>query len=242
MKLKYIILIFIVLISHAAFSPEISAQQGSGVTITVNPDTLLPGIPFNLTFLINYPDPEEVTIISPPFPRDFIMDRIVKHPQSIGLQIPEIFTLVEYRIITYTSGTFTLGSFEIQTPEGVTETGAFNLTVRSPAPAQRYTTHSLRWDLPLSPITAGDRVTLTLRANNWNSQQPPASFFMPQVPQGVILSALSVSPAERYEGVILKIQFIPLSAGTFSLPGRVLEHDTVRFEIPLLNLNVISKN
>jgi len=243
MKIKFLILIFFILISRAAFAPWISAQQVPSVSVTVNPDVLLPGVPFNLTFLINHSDPDEVIITSPSFPREFILDRMIKHPHSAGLQNTEIYTLAEYRIVTYSSGTFMLNSFQIQTPSGITETGAFNIIIRSPAPVQRYTTQSLRWEIrSLDAIAAGDRITLTLRANNYNSQQPASSFFMPQVPQGVILSSQSVSQAERHEGIIMKLLFIPLSAGSFSLPARVLEYDTIRFEIPALHLNIINRN
>jgi len=236
MKAKYF-LVFFILTAQAAL-----AQQGPAVSVTVTPDLLLPGIPFNLTFLVSHSDPDEVEIIAPSFPRELAIERVLKRPYSAGILDARIYTLVEYRIIAYSSGEFVFNSFEFQTPEGASETGAFSLIIHSPAPVQRHTTHSLRWDAPPSPITTGDRVTLTLRANNWNSQQPPASFFTPQAPHGMILSSQSVSSAERYEGIILKLLFIPLSAGNFILPARNLEHDTIRFEIPALNLNVINRN
>jgi len=103
----------------------------------------------------------------------------------------------------------------------------------------------LYWEGP-SQITAGERIILTLRASDWNAQLPslesaPSAFFMPAVPKGVILSSQHVSSEERANGIIIKLAFIPLTAGNFYLPARTLQHENIQFDIPALNIRVISR-
>ena len=233
------IIIFLILTLPLAAQ---QAQDGSIISVTVNPEVLLPDTPFTLTFLLNYPAPENVSIAPPPFPPQLIMDRMVKYPLSSGIFATQIYTVIEYRLIASASGIINLESFTIMTPEGTVETGAYNLFIRSPAPVQRFITPALYWEAPLTAITAGDRVSLTLRANGWNSAQPPASFFMPDVPQEVILSSQSVSSPERQSGIILKLLLIPLREGNFILPSRTLEYENIRFIIPELNLRITRRN
>ncbi|MCL2213813.1 MAG: hypothetical protein FWC06_01260 [Treponema sp.] len=249
-------LIFFPLIIIQVLTVTLTAQDaetgtGSMVSVTVSPEVLIPGIPLNLTFIIDYPNPEDVTVIAPSFPASVVMDRIVKYPAMIGAPNDvsrgvQLRTVVEYRLIPNTGGHITLGSFSIQTPQSITDTGPFSLIIQNPVMEQRFVTQRLYWEGfqtgSIRQVTAGDRITLILRAQTWNSRQPPASFFMPDVPQGVILAAQSLSAEERAYGIIIKLTFIPLVAGDFSLPARVIDYEDVRFEIPALNIYINNRN
>jgi len=85
-------------------------------------------------------------------------------------------------------------------------------------------------------VETGGQITLTLRTNNWFSQQPLPAFFMPPVPQGMILSALTLSAQERAAGIAAKFKLIPLAAGDIILPARTLLYENTQFNIPLLRL------
>lgn len=100
------------------------------------------------------------------------------------------------------------------------------------------------WELPAGSafrITAGERLTLILRANAWSSQQPLPAFFMPEVPQGLILFPSAVSAEERANGIAVKFTVIPLAAGEIVLPARTLQYENIRFQIPALNININKK-
>jgi len=101
----------------------------------------------------------------------------------------------------------------------------------------------LTWEGVRQPVTTGERLTLTLRANNWNAPlaSVPPSFFMPEVPQGVILAAQPVTAEERASGILIKLTLIPLVTGSFNLPARTLQHGNTRFEIPALHIRVTPK-
>jgi len=235
MKFNFFSLAFFLL-----FIARVFTQDGPLVSVTVSPEVLIPGIPLNLTFVIDYSDPEDVTVIAPPLPSALTMDRIVRYPMMLGTQLR---TVVEYRLIPNTGGLITLGSFSIQTPQGITETHSFSLIIQNPVTEQRSAVHRLFWEgNPTGQAAAGDRITLILRAQSWTSGQPPASFFMPEVPHGVILASQNLSAGERAGGVILKLTLIPLAAGDFNLPARTLEYNDVRFEIPALHIRVNNRN
>jgi len=113
-----------------------------------------------------------------------------------------------------------------------------DLPLQPAAPEKRITTHILTWEASMEMILK-ERQILTLRANSQIDRLPPASFFMPKVPQNVILASAPVTPYERSRGIVLKLTLIPLSAGLFTLPANTLTHDeNTRFQIPALNVLV----
>jgi len=91
-------------------------------------------------------------------------------------------------------------------------------------------------------IRAGERITLVLRAAFWSSPEPPPAFFMPEVPQNVILAPAQVTSEERYNGIVIKLTLIPLKEGDFILPSRTISYENTRFEIPALTIKIVKKN
>jgi hypothetical protein len=63
---------------------------------------------------------------------------------------------------------------------------------------------------------------------------------MPPVPAGVILEPEAPSPAERGEGLLLRLRVIPLNVSVFSLPARTLTRGNAVFEIPALRVPVLA--
>jgi len=219
----------------------VEAQGGPAVSIETSSQTLTVGSQWTLTLLIDCPTPDDVTVSLPSLTPFLSLDRLVKTPRVSGEQIQ---TVIEYRFIPNRNGRFTLGSFTVECPHGSTETTTLLLDISAPVNEQRMQTLGLIWEAPAGVITAGERVTIILRAHSRNSQPPglpPPVFFKPEVPQGVILSTSSVTAEERAGGVVLKLVLIPLTAEDFTLPARVLLHDNTRYEIPSLNIRVVSR-
>jgi len=240
MKKNILALLIIIFI----FSGIGAQEDGPAVSVTINPAR--PAAPpvvdtdnhFTFTLVINHPFLEEVTVTEPIFPLSITLNQLIKHPRSS----PEgVQTVVEYRFTSADSGRVTLNAFIVETPEGITEAGPFHLNIRNPNPVQTIITPRLFWDSPPNQVTAGERITLTLRAADWNSPQPPPAFFMPEVPQGVILSAQRLSAEGREGGIVLQLTLIPLAPGDFSLPARTLEHENTRFNMPAMRIRVIGR-
>ena len=133
-------------------------------------------------------------------------------------------------------------------PSATIITDQENQALAVPAEAeQRFVTPRLFWEgasrtrIP-QQVTAGDRVTLVLRAAGWNAQSPVPAFFLPEVPQNVILAVLPVTTNERFNGIVIKLTLIPLKEGLFILPARLLQYENTRFEIPELNIQVVNRN
>jgi len=209
------------------------------VFTSVNPETPITGRPVTISLIIDYPVPEEVTVIAPPFANSLTLDRIVKTPRVTGTQV---LTVVEYRFIPTRSGRVVLESFTVVCPLGVKETGSFVLNIRTEGDEPIILTPRLVWEGAPRQIAVGDRITLVLRASGWNSRRPPPEFFMPPVPQGVILALLPLSEQERAGGIAVKLTLIPLNSGDFRLTARTLRHESadenVVFSIPALNIQI----
>ncbi|MCL2765830.1 MAG: hypothetical protein FWD40_11225 [Treponema sp.] len=235
-------ILFISLIIFISALPHLSAQENQHIAVVITPDTLITTIPFNITLLIDYPEPEEVTVTAPAISAPLSVDRIVTHPWTTGDRIQ---TIVEYRLISTGAGHITLDSFVVNTPENTMRTGQISLYFRSITGEQRIISPPVSWEGIRSGVmvqmTAGERRIFTIRANGWNAPHPPSAFFMPAVPQGVILSAQPVSAEEREGGVLAKLMLIPLAAGDYSIPARVLFHENFRFDIPSLRIRAASR-
>jgi len=241
MKKHFTILaVFILTFTHFSAAYLTGEETGPVTYVSASPETLFINVPFTLTFIIDHPVTEEVDLIAPQFPGSLTIDRYAKFAR---LSDARIQTVIEYRLIPRTAGYIIFESFAAVTPAGITETGSFYIYVQGNVTQQRFITPLLRWDVYPQQVTAGDRITLTLRAESgWNSSQPPPAFFMPVVPPGVILSAQTVSAAERTGGIVFKLLLIPLSPGDFTLPARILEHENIRFEIPALHIRIMERN
>ncbi|MCL2184831.1 MAG: hypothetical protein FWB86_03110 [Treponema sp.] len=240
-KLFFLFAIFILFFSY------VWGQSDLKVSVRINPEIIITGESFTLTFIVDYPIPEDVSIIMPPFSGALVLDRFLRTPHIVSAgrqtsfgQTSLVQTSLEFRLIPYISGRIVLGPFSVVTPNGTSEIEAVVLNIRSEKGEQIFT-RSLRWEgIPLR-ITAGERVTFVLRMqtdiNNLQSARP-SSFFMPEVPQGVILSQSQITAQERERGVVLKLTLIPLSGGEFFLPERILQHENLRFEIPELRISI----
>jgi len=225
---------------HAQEETEEEEEEDPGpqITTSVSPETPVSGRPFSINLVIDYPVPEEVTIIPPPFGDSFILDRIIKTPRVTETQV---FTVVEYRLIPLRSGRIALQSFTVVCPAGVRESDSFVLNVRGEGEQTLVVAPRLVWEAPRQ-MEVGDRVTLVLRANGWNSSEPPPDFFMPPVPQNVILASLPLSEEERDGGIAVKLNLIPLDAGNFRLGARTIRHENANarmiFSIPALSIQI----
>ena len=230
------------------------------VALNINSQNFTLGESFTLTLLIDYPIPENVGIYPPSYEDFLSLDRLLifpraeepKQPQTTfrvqpPTTPPQIQTIAEYTFITTRVGRFTLEAFTVISPTGTKHTFPVTLEVvpRSTSVTPPTITYNLVWEGARSAsggvmmtAAAGERVTLTLRSANYRLPQPPPAFFMPQVPQGVILTSLPVTDDERANGIILKLRLIPLAEGEIILPARTLNQQNVRFVIPLLRINV----
>jgi hypothetical protein len=231
MKTLFLLLTFFLLI----FTYADAQENGPVVSAIISPDSPVRGGTFTITLIIDHPAADEVNVISHPFTDSVTLDRFLRTPGITD----RYQTFVEYRFIVNNSGSITLGPFTVITPAGVTETGIFTINV--PAAGNERLSPRMTWIDPPAQAAIGQRVTLTLRVNGWNSQQPPPSFFMPQVPRGVILSPAPISPQERTSGIIMRLTLIPLEEGTIVLPARSLQHENTFFEIPALQLRIIPR-
>lgn len=234
-------LLIILLLMPVAMPVIIYAQNnGPLVNIVTSPDKPLAANAWTFTLYIDYPDPDGVSVIAPPFDEALSLERIVKYPRVTGSKVQ---TAVEYRFIPARSGRFTLEEFTVICPDGVTETSPYILDITAQDGEQRTVTLRLNWEAKLlernaaAQITAGEKILLTLRATDADSRLPPPEFFFPEVPPKALLSLSPVAEEERKSGVAAKFTLIPLAAEDFRLEARTLQQENIRFNIPALQIN-----
>ena len=232
--------VFMLIFSTAVFAQETDNEDEDvgekiiRVYVETSPQTPTSGVPWLFTIIVDHGVPEEITVIAPPLPPLLSLDRIIKTPRMTNSGIQ---TSVQYRFIANTSGRYTLDSFTIVTPFGITETDPYVLEIRGPVAEQRTLSPRLVWEGSPGQMTAGERAALSLRVTDWNSRLPPQEFFMPEVPRGAILEILPLTDEERSRSIAIKLNLIPLE-GDFRLPARTLRNENIVFAIPALNIRV----
>jgi len=224
----------------------LSAEDDIAVDVTTHPLIPLVDSPWTLSLIVDYPYPDDVSVIEPPFPLS--IDRIVKYSRRLESKIQTIF---EYRFIPSKSGSFVMGAFTVICPEGITKTDTFNFDIRQVNEKKALPVLRLFWEVnhgqisPLSAagsfqMTAGESALLVLLEKKLDSaptRYPPQEYFMPPAPQGAILALSPLSEEERASGIMLKLTLIPLK-GDFLLNARTLQHENFIFEIPSLFIRI----
>jgi len=234
------IVIFFLLIVYG-ISAQDTNPAGVEVNMTISSQRVNHGDMLTITLIIDYPIPDNIAIYVPSYSDFLSLDRLSVYARNLNTQqaTSHTFTIAEYRFMAVKAGRFTLDSFIVVCPFGTIETRPASIEIIGSV--VQTITPRIAWEGVSGGIITtapGERITLTLRSENWGSPQPPPAFFMPQVPQGVILSSLPVSSIERTGGIILKMILIPLSEGEIIFPARTLTHNNFRFEIPALRIRV----
>jgi hypothetical protein len=191
--------------------------------------------PWTLTFIVDYPAAEEVSIVSPALPDSFSFVRLLKNTRFIN---GKVLTVFEYTYLPAKSGYFALGAFRIVTPNGTTETNAINMLVTGDSTLPEI--YRCVWEIQpeiSGEIEAGERAELILRLPGWTAANPPPSFFMPDVSQDIILSRLPLPQNEREAGILIKLNLIPVDAD-FRMDAKILQYENAVFQIPALHIRV----
>ena len=228
-KFRVTTAILLLMLSRAVYAEDVPQ-----FVIETYPETPETGKPWTFTLLVEHGEPDEVTVIAPPFTGALSFDRLVKNPRTSDAKVQ---TAIEYRFIPNRPGLFMLESFTVITPEGRRGTVPLVLDIRRSGAESRPITPRVNWEGAPRQMAAGERAALVLRVSGWENVRPPQEFFMPEVPPGAILASEPLTAQERESGLAIKLTLIPLE-GDFRLPPRVLYHENAVFEIPALNIRV----
>jgi len=220
------------------------AEENTAVDVITHPLIPLVDNPWTLSLIVDYPFPDDVSVIEPPFPVS--LDSIVRYSRMSESKIQTVF---EYRFIPSKSGSFVMGAFTVICPDGVIKTDTFNFDIRPVNEKKALPVMRLFWEInnrnisPLSAaetfqMTAGESALLVLRVNSQSADKyPPQEYFLPPAPQGAILALSPLSEEERASGIMLKLTLIPLK-GDFHLNAGILKHENFIFEIPPLFIRI----
>jgi len=229
-----ILLIILLLINPIQASAEDNDSEAFEVIMETSQKTPATGIPWTLTLLVNYPSPDDVDITAPLFPGILFQERLIKIPKIKGEQV---WTSFEYKFIPTGRGRVIIEPFTITCPLGIIETEPVILTIIS-TEEEKTITPKIVWENAPARMVQGEKAAIAIRVTNWDKRLPGQEFFMPEVPQGVILELSQLEEKERNNGLAIRLTLVPLIAGNFLLPARTLYHENVIFEIPPLQINI----
>jgi hypothetical protein len=223
-------------------------EKELNVVIQVSEASPLSGSTWTVTFLVDHPDSQEVSVRPPYYPRGFIMERV---RTSVRVYSPGVtedtdneessrWTAVEYLFSVMAAGDFTLGSFQISAGDKQNNTAPIAVQVRSPAQPQRQLSPSFRWERIPSVMTAGIAIELTLILSNWDAAKPlPSNLFRGRIPENSILEELPFIGPGADRLIRYPVRIIPLEKGNFILNPLVIQHEGERLEIPRIAVSVV---
>jgi len=202
-----------------------------------------------LTVLTDHNNPNQVSVLEPPFAEGLFLEQVLQGPRLVNLAswlggaahaAPyERWTATEYRFVLNSPGVFTFEPFTVVTPQGQARTGPFTLVVQDPQIATGGRRYATAWAGIPESLGTGEHAIFTLNLGDGGDQaRPRAGLFMPTVPPGHILESLPVSQAQAAQGTVLRLRLIPLEAGAFVLGQRQFSYGNAVFEIPALHIPV----
>jgi hypothetical protein len=224
------------------------AEKQLNVVIEVSEASPLSGSTWAVTFLVDHPDSQEVSVRPPYYPQGFIMERVrtsvrLYSPgaaEDTDIEESSRWTAVEYLFSVMAAGDFTLGSFQINAGDKQNNTAPIAVQVRSPAQPQRQLNPSFRWERIPSVMTAGIAIELTLLLSDWDTAKPaPGNLFRGRIPENSILEELPFIGPGADRLIRYPVRIIPLEKGNFILNPLVIQHEGERLEIPRLAVSVV---
>jgi hypothetical protein len=238
MKKYLAVLLFPVIVNLTTNAQEpVSFDNNAQIIIqTIYESSPITGKTWILTLIIDYPDPDQVTIAVPPL-GVFTPERSFKSPRLIDDRIQ---TVAEYRLIPNRTGRFTLESFVVICPSGIKKTEPLLLNITAETQEVKPIVLRLVWEGVPAKIETGEHCTISLCSNVQDSKQLPSGFFTPEVPAGLILSSLKLTEQERTGGLYAKFDIIPLE-GSIYFPSRTLQSENIIYEIPALRITVSNR-
>jgi hypothetical protein len=206
------------------------------------------GTPWILTLLIDHSEPDEVTVMAPPFADTIFLEQMLKSPRIMdGIDTPffEKWTATEFNFTLNNHGTVLFDSFTVITPRGEVQTDPFEINITRPQETVEKTNYRFSWQGVPAGLKIGESAVINLSFTGLNRATPAGSIplpeygqFIPTVPPGHILEFIPLSPEERRTGLALRIRIIAVTAVPFTLNRRTMTHVNSTFEIPALRIPV----
>jgi hypothetical protein len=247
MTAKYIACLML-LFFFFGFYLNAQEEEKLNVVIQVTPASPLSGSTWTVTFFVDYPESQEVSVRPPYYPQGFYLERVRTTVRLYGpgatedgdIEESSRWTAVEYLFSVMAAGDFTLGSFQISAGAKQNNTAPIAVQVRATSQPQRQISPSLRWERIPSVMTAGIAIELTLLLSNWDTAKPvPRNLFKGRIPENSILEELPFIGPGADRLIRYPVRIIPLEKGNFIFNTLVFQHEGERLEIPRMAVSVV---
>ncbi|GHT68176.1 hypothetical protein FACS1894110_15130 [Spirochaetia bacterium] len=232
--------------------PFLSAQdfRSPRVLVQSSPESPTAGSSWTITILVDHPLPSEVQVRLPPLPPELSLERMSSAPRLIrkpageaegvaaALGIDERWTAVEYQFSLGGADRVVFEPFEVTLPGGRILTAPIILTVRG-VPVTGFRPQP-GWQNPPAVLRAGEAAELILTLSGWDPRRalPESRLFLPKTPPGAILDQAPITEGDREQGILLRINVIPLGEGFFVLPQTPVAFEEFTLNVPALRIPV----
>ena len=218
------------------------------ITPVVSPENPVAGGNFTITLLIDHPNPAEVTVVPPEFPREILLNRIRNEARNVlentlnNKTDPSgnysRWTAVEYLFTAQSPGILEIGQFSIITPDKKAETEIIQFTIiADEIPTQKYSP-TLHWENLPAILHPGEEKIIILVLSGWDPEEnPPEKIIGGYVPKNAIMDELIHLNQKKNGNIQYNFRIIPLSA---SNKVNLLKLDAFSLNWKGYNLNVPS--
>lgn len=212
-------------LSFFLIPPALGALSGNEEPLTVlvetSADTPIQGNPWTLTVLVDFPEPQGVSVESQNLPKAFVLERLRTAPRLVpdsgGNETT--WTAVEYLLIPQEAGPFTLGPFKVSAGGKEAFTPTVEVTV-SPAPSEtpRGMKAQLRWLSFPKTLQVARPSDVYLAVENLSASERK-SLGKPEyaVPENALMEYVSAKNYSEKGTEVLCFRIIPLNSKPIKL-------------------------
>lgn len=183
---------------------------------------------WTIRILVNYPNPQDVSMVIPDLPPSLVLDRIRTTPRFVGRdgganpEPEEKWTAVEFFFIPGQAGPVSLAPFEARAPGRLGYSPRVSAVIRDDS---REDVLWAAWDLVPDSLTIGQsaEVRLHLITEQAENRQDAAVSYLIEAPVNALVETLDITEAGPGE-FILRFQIIPLAGSAVRIPPALLKY------------------
>jgi len=211
--------------------------------VETNRDGVFENMPIEITILVNYDDPRELTVKAPDLNEDWVIDKAVLSPYispssraAQGRRDADEWSQIDIFIVPLRAGSLTLGSFSISSPYDTVKTLPLVWDVKTQKVAS---TPKLVWTGSKS-LSTGSSLELGLKILNWDRTKPTPRDLRAYIaaPPNAIIENLALNADDKFNGIVLRLKVTALDDKNIKIPQNFITYQEWDLEIPAITINV----
>ncbi|MDR3131032.1 MAG: hypothetical protein LBU18_05740 [Treponema sp.] len=211
------------------------AAMNMKVLLEVSPEIPEVHAEWLIRILVDYPNPQDVSIQIPELPPSLVLDRLrtavrfVSSDEETGPAAEEKWTVVDLFFIPVLNGPLSLAPFEVRVPGGFGRSLPVSATVRGGE--DEAGSIMAAWESAPAFLVAGHSAETGLRLITRLIENPQSLSYRPEAPSNAIIEPAGAEKTGPEE-FVLRFRIIPLEGNSIIIPPGILKYEEFSAAVP----------